>query len=160
MKKILFSAEYLSYPDEKSLNSNDAELLAEAKKALKTSYSPYSKFKVGAAVLLENGEIVPGSNQENAAFPVTICAERNAAFAAAVRFPGVTISAVAITVETQSKGLHKPVPPCGSCRQVLLEYELRQNKDIKLILQGDSGEVYTVSSLKDILPLLFDASFL
>ena len=160
MKKIIFSAEFTSYDDEKSLSSDDAMLLAEAKKALKTSYSPYSKFKVGAALLLENGEIVHGSNQENAAFPVTICAERNAAFAAAVRYPDIKIKAVAITVETQTKGLTKPVPPCGSCRQVLLEYELRQEKDIKLILQGDSGEVYTVNSLKDMLPILFDASFL
>jgi cytidine deaminase len=160
MKKIHFSAEYSAYPDENSLDSSDKMLLSEAKKALESSYSPYSKFKVGAAVLLENGEIVRGSNQENAAFPVTICAERNAAFAAAARYPGVAIKAVAITAETLTKTLTKPVPPCGSCRQVLLEYEMRYKKDIRLILQGDSGEVYIIEAIKDILPLLFDASFL
>lgn len=160
MKKIKFSAEYSAYADETELSATDAMLLREAKEAVKSSYSPYSKFKVGAAVLLENGAIVRGSNQENAAYPVTICAERNAAFAAAALHPGVAIIAVAITVETQSQKMTKPVPPCGSCRQVLLEYEIRNEKDIRLILQGDSGEVYVVEAVKDIVPLLFDASFL
>lgn len=160
MKKIHFSTEFSSYPNEGFLDKIDKDLLSDAKKALLSSYSPYSKFKVGSAVLLENGEIILGSNQENAAFPVTICAERNAAFAAAAKFPGIPIVAVAITAETINKNLFKPVPPCGSCRQVLLEYEIRYKKDIRLILQGDSGEVYVINAVKDILPILFDSSFL
>jgi cytidine deaminase len=160
MKKINFSAEYSSYPDEHALLQTDKILLFEAKEAVKTSYSPYSKFKVGSALLLENGAIVRGSNQENAAFPVTICAERNAVFAAAAQFPGVPILALAITVETQNKSLDKPVPPCGSCRQVMLEYELRFHQNIRLIMQGDSGEVIVAEAVKDIMPLIFDGSYL
>ena len=160
MKKIQFSAEYSVFQDEKELSEADFQLLQAAKAATKTAYAPYSNFKVGAAVLLENGVVVPGSNQENAAFPVTICGERNAVFAAAAQHPGIAVLKVAITVETKSQNMTKPVPPCGSCRQVLFEYESRYNQNIQLILQGDSGEVYMVDSIKDILPLLFDASFL
>lgn len=160
MKKIQFSAEYTVYTDEKELSESDYLLLQAAKAATQTAYAPYSNFKVGAAVLLENGVVVRGSNQENAAFPVTICGERNAVFAAAAQHPGVAVLKVAITVETRNKNMTKPVPPCGSCRQVLFEYENRYKQDIQLILQGDSGEVYMVNSIKDILPLLFDASFL
>ncbi len=160
MKKIQFSAEYFSFPDEKSIPNQDQKLLSEAKEALNSSYSPYSKFKVGAALLLENGAIVRGSNQENAAFPVTLCAERTAVFAAAVQYPGIAIIAIAITVETQNKTLNKPITPCGSCRQVMLESELRFEKNIRIIMQGDFGEVYIADAVKDIVPLYFDASFL
>lgn len=160
MKKIEFHAEYEVYEDENSLPLAAKALLFQAKAACKTAYAPYSNFKVGAAVKLANGEIVIGSNQENAAFPVTICGERNAVFAAAAQYPNVEIEAVAITAETLSKELRKPVPPCGSCRQVLYEYEFRQKQPIQLILQGDAGEVYIVEAVKDLLPLLFDASYL
>jgi cytidine deaminase len=160
MKKISFNAEYEVYEDETQLPPAAKKLLQKAKEACQTAYAPYSNFKVGAAVQLANGEIVKGSNQENAAFPVTICGERNAVFAAAAQYPGVQIEAVAITAETVSKELKKPVPPCGSCRQVLFEYEFRQQQPIQLILQGDAGEVYIVKAVKDILPLLFDASYL
>lgn len=160
MKKLVFTSEYFSYTDENALPVTDKMLLAEAKNAIKTSYSPYSKFKVGAAVLLENGAIVKGSNQENAAFPVTLCAERTAVFAAAVQFPGIPFVALAVTVETQNKNMTIPVTPCGSCRQVMLEYELRFNQNIRLIMQGDSGEVYVSEAVKNIVPLYFDASYL
>jgi cytidine deaminase len=160
MKKIQFSAEYLCYADEKGLPDQDKMLLNEAKEAVNSSYSPYSKFKVGAALLLENGAVVRGSNQENAAFPVTLCAERTAVFSAAVQFPGVAIVAIAVTVETQQKNMNKPITPCGSCRQVMLEYELRFNHNIRIIMQGDFGEIYIAEAVKDIVPLYFDASFL
>ena len=160
MKKHVISTEYFSFQDENALPVTDRMLLSEAKSAISTSYAPYSKFKVGAALILENGAIVKGSNQENSAYPVTLCAERTAVFAAAVQFPGVPIVALAVTVETQLKNMFKPVTPCGSCSQVMLEYELRFDKNIRLIMQGDSGEVFVTEAVKNIVPLYFDASFL
>ncbi len=160
MKKMQFNAEYQVYENEQKLPLAARELLAQAKKACDTAYAPYSNFKVGAAAQLENGAIVLGSNQENAAYPVTICGERNAIFAASVQYPEVPIVAVAITVRTQKQNLQKPVPPCGSCRQAMYEYELRHQQPIQLILQGDTGEVYIIDSIKDILPLFFDPSYL
>jgi len=160
MQKVKFEVEYISYANELELEESERSLLSLAKEALQTSYSPYSQFKVGAAILLANGAIVLGSNQENAAYPVTLCAERTAFFSAAVQYHNIPIIAAAITVETQKKNMQKAVSPCGSCRQVMLEYELKGAQDIKLILQGDAGEVLICKSVKDILPLYFDASYL
>jgi len=142
------------------LPAADSALLKRAKKAAEGAYAPYSNFKVGAAVLLQNGEVVIGSNQENAAYPATMCGERNAIFSAAAQFPEVPIKAVAITVISKKGNVNRPVPPCGSCRQVIYEQEVRHRQNIRIILQGDRGDIYLVRSVKDILPLLFDASYL
>ena len=160
MKKIQFTATYTSLNDESELNEVDKNLLQCAKEATQTAYAPYSQFKVGSAVLLENGAIVIGSNQENAAFPVTLCGERNALFAAAAQYPGIIVKKVAITVDSKLKNIEKPVPPCGSCRQVLFEYESIHQHPIQLILQGDRGEIYLIDSVRDILPIMFDATYL
>ncbi|MCH2044924.1 MAG: cytidine deaminase [Saprospiraceae bacterium] len=160
MKKKIIKAEVEVFENEDELSRNNRELLAAAKDAASRAYAPYSKFQVGAALLLENGEIILGSNQENAAYPVTICAERTAIFAAATQFPDIPILKIAITIISPEANINRPVPPCGSCRQVIYETELRYSKNIEIFMQGDHGIIYKVKSIKDLLPLLFDASFL
>lgn len=140
------------------LSKEDNALLASAKSALKDAYAPYSNFRVAATVLLANGEIVTGTNQENAAFPVGICAEGTALSAASALYPNVAISKIAITVKSGTHVINHPVAPCGVCRQRLLEYETRFNNNIEIILMGEEGEVYSVASVKDILPLNFSKS--
>ncbi|MES2620732.1 MAG: cytidine deaminase [Bacteroidota bacterium] len=140
--------------DEK-LSKEDTYLLTAAKKALEHSYSPYSNFKVAAAVLLANGEVVTGTNQENAAFPVGICAEGTALSASSSLYPDVAIKKIAITVKSETNKVDHPVAPCGICRQRILEYETRFDSPIEIIMMGEEGEVYSVASVKDILPLHF-----
>lgn len=130
------------------------KLLKSAHVAKARAYAPYSKFKVGAAVLLENGSVVIGANQENASYPVGVCAERVALTSASSQHPQIIMKALAISV----KGTHVidvPVGPCGMCRQTLLEYEVKQDKDIEVILQGEKGEVYWIPCAKMLLPLYF-----
>lgn len=137
------------------LKPADEALVRAAKRALSDSYSPYSSFKVSAAVLLENGEILTGTNQENASFPAGICAEGTVLSAASALHPGVTIRKMAVTVKSVRQVINYPVSPCGICRQRILEYETRFNSDIEIIMMGEEGEVYSVSSIKDLLPLHF-----
>ncbi len=160
MKKITLQSEIEVAASIKELNDADAELLNRAKEAAKAAYAPYSNFKVGAAVLLDNGVIVIGNNQENAAFPVTMCGERNAIFSAAAQYPSTPITTVAITIISAKRNVNRPVPPCGSCRQAIYENETRHQNNIRIILQGDSGDIYIINSVKDILPLYFDSSYL
>lgn len=160
MNKIIFHSEIESASTIEELSAIDKQLLLTAKEAAKGAYAPYSNFKVGSAVLLANGVVVIGNNQENAAYPVTMCGERNAIFSASAQYPQTPILAVAITIISQNGNINRPVPPCGSCRQVIYECETRHKQDIRLILQGDTGDIYLVNSIKDILPLLFDASYL
>lgn len=160
MKKITFQAEFQEAANISELSTPDAALLAEAKLAAEVAYAPYSNFKVGAAALLANGKIVRGCNQENAAYPVTLCGERVALFSAAAQYPDTPVLAVAITIKSAKGDIARPVPPCGSCRQVLFESEMRHQQPIRLVLQGDSGVIYCIESIKDILPLVFDSSYL
>jgi cytidine deaminase len=132
----------------------DSALLQEAVKATKNSYAPYSKFNVGAAVLLDNGEVIHGSNQENAAYPSGLCAERVALFYANARYPNVAVKAIAINAATDGKQSNEPVYPCGNCRQVLLECENRFGKPVKIIM-GSAGKIQIVNSIKDLLPLSY-----
>lgn len=160
MKKFTVQADIYcaQHPDE--LSEADAQLLQRAKAAAEQAYAPYSQFRVGAAVRLANGVIVIGNNQENAAYPVTLCGERVAIFSAAAQYPDVAVEAVAITIKSVTGAIDRPVPPCGSCRQVLYEYETRHKHPIRLILQGDKGDIYCTDTVKALLPLVFDASFL
>lgn len=160
MKKFKVQADIYcaQHPDE--LSEADAHLLQRAKAAAEQAYAPYSQFKVGAAVRLVNGVIVIGNNQENAAYPVTLCGERVAVFSAAAQYPDVAVEAVAITIKSATGTIDRPVPPCGSCRQALYEYETRYKHPIRLILQGDKGDIYCTDTVKALLPLVFDASFL
>lgn len=129
-------------------------LVDKAIEATDNSYSPYSKFRVGAAVRLENGIVVIGANQENAAFPVTMCAERSAIFNAQSNYPNLPITTIAIAAKNADGLVKTPVSPCGSCRQVILEMEHRYKRNIKILLYGTDG-VYIINSIKDLLPLSF-----
>jgi len=142
------------------LSKKDAKLLKLATSSLANAYAPYSKFLVGAAILLENGKMVGGSNQENAAYPMCLCAERVALATAASQYPKVLIKSMAITVKAPNQIVQQPAMPCGSCRQALCEVEFQQKKDIKLVIRGEEGVIYIFKSVKDILPFSFDATFL
>ena len=138
----------------------DRQLLFKAREATAEAYAPYSNFRVGAAVLLANGDIVTGSNQENAAYSMCLCAERTALAAASYLYPNVAVVAIAVTAKAYNTVLQVPVPPCGACRQVLAETESRYRKSIRIVMQGEVGVIWRVSSVKEILPLAFDATFL
>lgn len=130
-------------------------LIEHAKKITQYAYAPYSKFKVGAAVLLDNGVIVTGNNQENMAFPSGLCAERVAVFYAGAQYPYHTIKAIAIAVSPETFKVNEPLAPCGSCRQALLEYELKQTEPIQVLLSGQDGSVIHINGIKSLLPLHF-----
>lgn len=151
-KKIIIQFEEFSSPDE--LTHSDRVLLEEAVLASETAYSPYSSFQVGASVLLENGEVISGSNQENAAYPSGQCAERVAMFYAQAKFPGIPIAAIAIFARSTEFKLEKPVTPCGSCRQVMAEYENRHGKKMRVIM-GNGHLVQVVEGIENLLPLMF-----
>lgn len=136
------------------LNDEDKKLVDLAKNATKTSYAPYSKFNVGAALLLENGEIVTGSNQENAAFPSGTCAERTTVYYASAKYPGVKFLKLAIAAYTNGEFVADPVSPCGACRQAILEYEKLAGQPIEIILVG-AKEIYKLEGIRSLLPLSF-----
>ncbi len=148
------------YDAKEELTASDAELLSEAQAALSKSYAPYSKFQVGAAVRLKNGMVISGANQENAAYPMCLCAEQVTLAAAASQYPGIAIDTIAITVRSLVKRIEQPASPCGACRQVLCETESRYGQPIRVILQGESGPVFTLERAGDLMPLSFDGSFL
>ena len=136
------------------------ELMKKAELARNDAYAPYSQFSVGAAILLDSGEITIGNNQENAAYPSGLCAERVAVFHCGARFPQNTIKALAITAASKTHQLVEPIAPCGACRQALSEYEIKQQAPIAIYFMGETGEIIKVGSLKDLLPLRFDAKHL
>lgn len=136
------------------LNAEDAKLVATAKEATDNSYSPYSEFKVGAAVRLSDGTVIKGANQENAAFSVTICAERSAIFAAQANHPELPIVAIAIAARNREGYTAEPVSPCGSCRQAMVEIEQRYGTPIHILLYGKKG-VYVMDSIRNLMPLSF-----
>ena len=145
---------YIATPEE--LSPADVALVEAAKAATYTSYSPYSHFRVGAAVLLENGEIVQGSNQENAAYSPTICAERCAMFYANAHHPDIAPTAIAIAARgTDGAFTQQPTSPCGVCRQVLVETQQRYGRPLRVLLVGNK-EIYLFDSISDLLPFQFD----
>lgn len=149
---------YMHHPTWSALPKEDVELLKLAQRAARNAYAKYSKFKVGAALRMASGEIVPGCNQENAAFPAGICAERSALHAAMSVLPRGEVESIAIVVP-QVKG-RDPVTPCGICRQALLEQEQRQGTPIRLLMGNVRGPVLETYSADSLLPLSFDSSFL
>ncbi len=140
-----------------SLSAEEQALVLAAKNALVSAYAPYSQFQVGAAILMENGEVVPGSNQENAAYPSGLCAERVAFFSAGSRYPAMRMKAVAITT---SYPLPQPVSPCGACRQVMAEYELKQQEAIRVLLVAHDGSILVLDQVRDLLPMYFSGEWL
>lgn len=132
----------------------DRHLLEQAKQATYNAYANYSKFYVGAALLLGDGRVVIGANQENAAFPSGLCAERSAIFAAQSQSPEQPIHTLAVAARNEKGFLAQPISPCGACRQVVLEMEDRYKRPVRILLYGES-RVYELSSIKDLLPLSF-----
>ena len=139
------------------LDKKDSNLVEEATKATEGSYSPYSGFKVGAALLLDDGTIVTGSNQENAAYPSGLCAERTALFSAGHLFPGKAVTALAIAARNNDGYTSQPITPCGACRQVLAETEQRGGRPIRFILYGTQGTMIINDGTDAILPFCFGA---
>jgi len=137
------------------LPSQDQWLLNEAREVTATAYAPYSRFQVGAVALLANGEVVAGSNQENASFPVGLCAERVLLASVSSLYPGVPIDTIAISYFNNNGESDRPITPCGVCRQSLCEFESRVGRSIRLILGGMEGEVFVVPSSGSLLPMGF-----
>jgi len=160
MKIITLSSEIQVYENTTELPDELSLLLYRAHEAALGAYAPYSHFKVGAAIMLNNGAVVTGNNQENAAYPSGLCAERTAAFYASSQYPQVPFTRIAITAINPIQKLDRPVSPCGNCRQALLEYELKFNQDIEVILAGEEGEIFVIQSIKDLLPCSFGSDFL
>jgi cytidine deaminase len=136
------------------LNLEEKVLVDRAKEATSRAYAPYSKFQVGAAALLANNEIVTGNNQENVAFPSGLCAERTTLFYANSQYPEQAVKSLAIAAYTDGDFLDKPISPCGACRQVILETEMRYNHPIRILLYGKK-EIYIIEGINDLLPLAF-----
>jgi len=153
MDKKEIKLAYNIYSDVSDMKTDDAELLREAKEALKSSYSPYSNFPVGAAVKLANGKIIRGSNQENSAYPSGLCAERIALFAAGSQYPGVAIESIAIAIS--SPHTEAAISPCGACRQVMLEYEDKYKQNMRVIMHGENNSIMEISRVADLLPFGF-----
>lgn len=139
------------------LNKADQNLMTTAMEATTRSYAPYSKFSVGAAALLADGTIVTGTNQENAAYPSGLCAERTTLFYANSQYPDQPVTTLAIAARTEKDFIDLPIPPCGACRQVILETEKRYKQPIRILLYGKEA-IYEVKSIGALLPLSFDAS--
>ena len=160
MKEVKLHTSFLVYSTAQELPIEEQELLSAAKEALDLAYAPYSNFKVGAALRLANGQIIKGSNQENAAYTMCICAERVAIAAASSTHPGVPIKSIAVTVKHSEKVIDSPASPCGACRQVIRETELNFKQPMQIIMQGEEGEIYVFKSGEALLPFSFDNSFL
>ncbi len=160
MIKQSIHTEYSSYDSLAELSEGDRDLLILAKKSLENSYSPYSNFKVGAAVLLRNGELLGGSNYENASYPLCICAEQTVLTTAANIHPGIAPLAIAIAIKNPRQVIDRPGLPCGACRQVICETEMKNKQPIRVILQGETGPIFIFENGLDLLPLAFDQTFL
>ncbi|MDC7999639.1 cytidine deaminase [Aequorivita todarodis] len=160
MKKQKIEIQLEVFETVSELPKDIQELMNKAQQARENAYAPYSRFRVGAALRLASGEIVLGSNQENAAFPSGLCAERVAVFSAGANFPNETITDLAITVRAESHEVTEAIAPCGACRQSLAEYEQKQKSPINIYFTGETGEIIKVASVMDLLPLGFDAKYL
>ncbi len=147
--------EYREYSSEEELPNEYKELYAKAIEATKGSYAPYSNFHVGAALMLDSGEILTGSNQENIAYPSGLCAERVALFGAHANRPERLVEAIAIVAETGGSITERYAFPCGACRQVMIESQQRAGKNIKVLI-GSRGKILMVDSVTDLLPFVFD----
>ncbi len=146
---------YSEYTDVDDLPEDINSLIEAAKESVSRAYAKYSGFYVGAALMLENGEIITGNNQENAAYPSGLCAERVAMFYANSKYPDIPVTTMAICAKTEGSFVNDPAAPCGSCRQVLIETELRFKKDIKIVLYGED-KIIVFNCVKDLLPKFFN----
>lgn len=157
MKKLELKIAFTEFDNENEMSSSEQDLLQKARNAGGLAYAPYSNFHVGAALLLENGVIVTGNNQENVAYPSGLCAERVAMYYAGAQYPAVAIKTIAITCKSKTFHVGEPLSPCGGCRQAMSEYEMRHKSNIRVILMGETGKIRVVDSIADLLPFMFKA---
>lgn len=155
-----FTISYKSYNTVKDLEIIDQKLIVKSQEILKNAYSVYSGFSVGAAALLSNDEIIAANNQENIAYPSSMCAERILFYFCKANFPELSIKKVAISVKSMEKVINYPISPCGSCRQTMFEYEQNQKEKIKILLKGEVGKVLEMNCVEDLLPLAFKTDVL
>ncbi len=160
MKNQKFIFDYEEHDSIKSLNLEDQNLINEAVKTRDKAYAPYSKFNVGAAILLDDNTIITGNNQENAAYPSGLCAERVAIFYASSQHPNKKIKKIAITAYSKESKLLSAIPPCGACRQSIYEYEHKQNQNIEIIFGTDYSKIYKIKNIQDLLPFSFDSDIM
>ncbi len=160
MKKLTVNTTFLVYDSIDELDNASKELMLKAIEIRKQAYAPYSKFRVGAAILLDNGKVVLGSNQESAAYPSGLCAERTAIFQAGTLYPSAKILKIVISATSDINPTKRPTPPCGACRQSISEYEQKQETPIEIYFMGETGEIYKSDSLENLLPLSFHKDFL
>ncbi len=160
MKEIKICSDFKIFDSLDELSDQTKHLFEEASIVRESAYSNYSRFSVGAALLLENGKILSGSNQENASYPLGLCAERTVLFYANSKFPNVKIKEIVIIAGSVDKINEKPVAPCGACRQVISEFQTNQNSDIALYFRGEKGKIIYTESINNLLPYKFDKAFL
>lgn len=156
MEKRTIEISFTEYSSKAEMPVGDAALLTRAEEMTHSSYAPYSEFHVGAALRMAGGEIFTGSNQENAAFPSGLCAERTALYYASAQQPDGVVEAIAIAAEHQGRFTEDIVTPCGACRQALAQYEVKSSKPIKVIL-GGAKRIVVFDSVSDLLPFVFDS---
>ncbi|WP_242094859.1 cytidine deaminase [Aestuariivivens sediminicola] len=160
MKEINIPCVVHVYDDRDQLTADVKDLMESAVSARDSAYAPYSDFKVGAALLLDNGEVITGSNQENASYPSGLCAERTVVYYAGAKYPDARFLKMCITAASSNSTTFDPIPPCGACRQAIVEYEIKQESPIEIYFMGASGKVMKSHSLANLLPLVFDKSVL
>lgn len=160
MKEVKIESVLQVFDNFDELPENVASLMKQAMAARENAYAPYSKFSVGAAILLDNDEVITGNNQENASYPSGLCAERTAIYYAGAKYPDAKIVRMALTAGSRIHQTVTPIPPCGACRQAIAEYEVKQDAPIEIYFMGETGKVAKSNSLANLLPLVFDKSFL
>ncbi len=158
MKEIQIETKLSVFESFEELSHSEKEFMNQAIEIRKKAYAPYSKFQVGAAIVLDNGVVLQGSNQENAAYPSGLCAERVVIFYAGANYPNNKIVKLFISATPSDRDSENPIPPCGSCRQSIAEYEIKQDLPIEIYFMGAKGAVYKSDSLKNLLPFMFDKS--
>jgi len=160
MKEVKIETTLQVYDSISNLPEDVQQLMNSAIEARNNAYSPYSKFDVGAAILLDNGKVISGSNQENASYPSGLCAKRTAIYYAGATYPKAKMLKMALTASSQNQQTLKPIPPCGACRQAIAEYETKQDNPIEIYFMGVKGKVVKSKSLANLLPLVFESSVL
>lgn len=160
MKEIKIESTLQVFETIEELPKETIFLMQKAIEARDKAYAPYSNFHVGAAILLDNGEIITGNNQENASYPSGLCAERTAIYYAGAQYPNAKVLSITISATSQNKPTLNPIPPCGACRQAIAEYEVKQNTPIEIYFMGKLGKIAKSASLVNLLPLAFDKTVL
>lgn len=158
MKEIQIETKLSVFESFEELSQSERDYMNQAIEIRKKAYAPYSKFLVGAAIVLDNGVVLQGSNQENAAYPSGLCAERVTIFYAGANYPNNKIVKLFISASPSDRDSENPIPPCGSCRQAIAEYEIKQDLPIEIYFMGAKGEIFKSNSLKNLLPFMFDKS--